>query len=92
MDRKKVLSGGQERNCLHRATSNGAWLSAVPHHINGTELSREAFQDNLCLGYRLMPQDIPVTCDGCGKSLLIDHALSCPKGGLVLERHDGAAK
>ena len=39
-----------------------------------------------------MPQDIPATCDGCGKKFLIDHALSCPKGGLVLERHDDAAK
>ena len=36
----------------------------------------------------MMPQDIPVTCNGCGKRLLIEHALSCPKGGLVLERHD----
>ena len=39
-----------------------------------------------------MPQDIPATCDGCGKKLLIEHDLLCPKGGLVLERHDEAAK
>ena len=39
-----------------------------------------------------MPQDIPATCDGCGKKLSIEHALSCPKGSLVLERHDDAAK
>ena len=39
-----------------------------------------------------MPQDIPATCDGCGKKLLIDHSLSCPKGGLVLARHNDAAK
>ena len=39
-----------------------------------------------------MPQDIPTTCDGCGKKFLIEHSLSCPKGGLVLERHDDAAK
>ena len=38
-----------------------------------------------------MPQDIPVTCDGCGKKLSIEHALSCPKGGLVLARHNNAA-
>ena len=40
----------------------------------------------------MMPQDIPATCDSCGKKFLIEHALSCPKGGLVLERHGDAAK
>ena len=74
------------------ATRNGAWLSAVPHLLNGTELSREEFRDNLRLRYRLMPQDVPATCNGCGKIFLIEHALSCPKGGLDLARHDDTAK
>ena len=39
-----------------------------------------------------MPQDIPVTCDGCGKKFSIKHTISCPKRGLVLARHDDAAK
>ena len=39
-----------------------------------------------------MPQDIPATCDGCGKKFSIEHALSCPKGGLVISRHNDAAK
>ena len=39
-----------------------------------------------------MPQDIPATCDGCGKKFSIEYALSCPKGGLVLARHNDAAK
>ena len=39
-----------------------------------------------------MPQDIPAICNGCGKRFSIEHALSCPKGGLVLERHDDVAK
>ena len=56
------------------------------------ELSWEEFRDNLRLRYGLMPQDIPATCDGCGKKFLIEHALSCPKGGLVLARHNDAAK
>ena len=92
LTRRKELAGGQERNRLHRATGNGAWLSAVPHFFNCTGLSWEEFQDNLRLRYGLMLQDIPATCDGCGKNFLIKHAISCPKGGLVLSRHDGAAK
>ena len=39
-----------------------------------------------------MPQDIPRTCGDCGKRFLLKHALSCPKGGLVLARNDDAAK
>ena len=74
--RRKGLTSSQERNRLHRATRNGACLSAVPHRLNGTELSREEFQDNLRLRYGLMPQDIPTTCDGCGKRFLIEHASS----------------
>ena len=92
LDRHKELAGGQESNCLHRATMNGAWLIAVPHRLNGTELSQEEFRDNLCLRYGLMPQDILATCDGCVKKFLIEHALSCPKGGLVFVWHDNATK
>ena len=39
-----------------------------------------------------MPQVIPATCYGCGKKFLIEHAISCPKGGLVLARHNDTAK
>ena len=39
----------------------------------------------------MMPQDTPATCEGFGKKFSIKHALSCPKGGLVLTRHDEAA-
>ena len=74
--RQKGLAEGQEMNCLHRVTRNGVWLGSISHRINGMELSREKIWDNLCLRYRLMPQDIPVTCDGCGKKLLIENALS----------------
>ena len=90
--KRQEQAGCQEKKRLHRATRNGAWLSAVPHHLNGTKLSREEFRDNLCLRYGLMPQYIPTTCDGCGKKFSIEHSLSCPKGGLVLARHDDAAK
>ena len=61
LDRKKELAGGQDIKRLHRARRNGAWLSAVPHCLNGTELSRDEFQDNLRHRYGLMSQDIPTT-------------------------------
>ena len=92
MARRKELAGGQERNRLHKATRNGGCLIAVTHRLNSTELSQEEFQDILCLRYGLMPQDIPTTCTGCGKKFSFKHALSCPKGGLVLVWHDDATK
>ena len=69
--RQKGLAGVQDRNCPNRATRNRAWISTVPHCLNGTELSREELWDNICLRYGLMPQDIPATCDGCGKRFSI---------------------
>ena len=74
--RQKELAGGQERYRLHRATVNGAWLSSVPHCLNGTELSREEFRDNIRFRYGLMLQDIPTAFDGCSRRILIEHALS----------------
>ena len=75
MARIRELAEGQERNRLHRARRNGAWLFAVPHRLNGTELSREEFWDNLCLKYGLIHQDIPVTSNDCSNKFLIKHAL-----------------
>ena len=43
----KEFVGSQYRNRLHRAPRNGAWISTVPHHLNGTELYWEEFRDNL---------------------------------------------
>ena len=38
---RQEQAGGQEKNSLHRARSNGPWLSDRPHHLNSTEFSRE---------------------------------------------------
>ena len=39
-----------------------------------------------------MPQDSPATYDGCDNKFSIEHALSCPEGGLVLTWDYDAAK
>ncbi len=66
----------------------GAWLLAIPNRFDGTELSREEFQDNLAIRYGLCPRGLPERCDGCNKPFLVEHGLSCKKGGFVGQRHD----
>ena len=78
---RKEQEGCQEKNRLHRATRNGEWLISVPHRINGTELSWGELWDNIRLRYGLMPQDIPATCDGCGKKFSIKHTICCKEVG-----------
>ena len=88
----KELVDGVGLNCLWRSMQNGAWLMDITHHLNGTELSRKEFKDNLLLHYIIVPLNLPIDCDGCGKKFSVPHALSCPKGDLVLERHNDATK
>ena len=40
----------------------------------------------------MIPLELPMACDGYRKKLTDDHAMYCQKGGLVLIRHDNAAK
>ena len=62
-------------NCLWRSAENGVWITSTPHRLNGMELSREEFQDNILLLYGIVPLNLPTECDGCGKKLLVPHAL-----------------
>ena len=47
----------------------------------GFALHKSAFQDALALHYGWLPLCTP-THGACGTSFSVDHALSCPKGGL----------
>ena len=40
LDKQKDMTGGQYRKHLHMETNNGVCLSAIPHCLNITELSR----------------------------------------------------
>jgi hypothetical protein len=76
---------------MKRSQETGAWLTAMPNALNGTELSEEEFRDNLRLRFGLQPLSLPDRCDGCEAKFTVDHALSCKKGGLVLLRHNDVA-
>eukprot|EP00957_Ditylum_brightwellii_P019330 1458794-Ditylum_brightwellii.AAC.1 len=91
--RRKRLEGASAyaTRKLKRGRTTGAWLTIMPNRLNGTELSTEAFRDNLRLRYGYIPLHLSCTCDGCSAKFTVQHALSCPKGGLVLIRHDNTS-
>ena len=92
LTRRKKVSDGAGLNLIRRATENCSWLMAITQRLNVTELSREEFQDNILLWYGIIPLNLPTDCDGYGKNFSVPHALSFSKGGLVLSRHNDAAK
>ena len=64
------------------------WLSIIPTHDNFFAMSSDEFRDALAVRYLFTPTNIPSTCDGCGASFNLCHALNCKKGGLVSARHN----
>ena len=77
-----------ELHRLKRKRKSGRWLTAIPDSLNGTELSRDEFCDNLRLRYSLIPMHQQERCDGCGERFTVGHALDCKCGGLVVWRHN----
>ena len=77
------------RLALDLAVEKGAstWLTALPLDEYGFALHKSAFQDALALRYGWLPLRTPTLC-ACGTSFSVEHALSCPKGGLPSIRHN----
>ena len=77
------------RLALDLAVEKGAstWLTALPLDEYGFALHKSAFQDALALRYGWLPLRAPTHC-ACGTSFSVEHALSCPKGGLPSIRHN----
>ncbi len=85
---KQSLSTTLKRS-MELAQEKGAsdWLTSLPIQEFGFALHKGAFQDALSLSYSWQPSGVPSTC-ACGKQLSVDHALSCPKGGFTITRHN----
>jgi hypothetical protein len=77
-----------DKRRIQRSKKTGAWLTTLPNILNGTDLSAEEFRDGLRLRLGLKPTALPPRCDGCGDHFTTEHAMSCRKGGLILQRHN----
>ena len=53
----------------------------------GFALHKSAFRDALALRYGWSPVDLP-SFSVCGKPFSVEHAISCPKGGFPILRHN----
>ena len=72
---------------MDRTGETGAWLSCIPNHFDGTEVSREEFFDNLAIRYGLCPMELTERCNGCNEPFTVEHGLNCKKGGFVGQWH-----
>ena len=63
------------------------WLTVLPLSEYGFTLHKFAFQDALALHYGWSPSKLPSKCD-CRHAFSVEHALSCPKGGFPILRHN----
>ena len=71
-----------------RGEQTGTWLSVLPSTVHGTELSAQEFGDAILLWYGIIPPNLPATCNGCEAGFILQHALGCKKGGLVIFQHN----
>ncbi|KAL7452949.1 hypothetical protein ACHAXS_000289, partial [Conticribra weissflogii] len=70
-------------NHLEAAKESGAWLTALPCHLNGMHLSPQEFQDMTHLKYGKQPLGLENTCNRCCQMFSVEHTMSCKKSGLV---------
>ncbi len=71
------------------ASQSGAssWLTSLPIKEHGFCLHKGAFVDAMALRYGWTPIKTPTHC-ACGAAFVVDHILSCPRGGFPSLRHN----
>ena len=64
------------------------WLNVLPIARHHFDLTSQEFRDALAIRYKKPLLHIPAHCEGCGSVFDLAHALSCRKGGLIIQRHN----
>ena len=85
----KESSSNTLQPAMDLAQEKGAssWLTTLPLEEFGFTLHNGAFCDAIALRYGWQPSRCPSSC-ACGANFSVEHALSCPKGGFPIVRHN----
>ena len=87
---KASVSPDLLRSTMQARDKAGAssWLNAIPLEEQRLSLNKKQFKDSLRLRYDTQLGDLPSHC-ACGDRFTVNHVLSCKKGAVVEQRHDG---
>uniref|UniRef100_A0A1X7SIH7 Uncharacterized protein n=1 Tax=Amphimedon queenslandica TaxID=400682 RepID=A0A1X7SIH7_AMPQE len=80
VQRRAVMQAKDEKISL--------WLNVLPMTRHEFDLTPQEFRDALAIRYKKPLLHIPSHCDSCGLEFDLAHALSCRKGGLIIQRHN----
>ena len=77
------------KRCLDLAQEKGSslWLATLPIASLGYTLNKQEFLDSIAMRYNWEIRNVASFCE-CGKKNSINHALTCPRGGYTIMRHN----
>ena len=85
--RAKMTPEERKANNLTQIKGASNWLTAKSLKSEQFVLTKREFFDSIAIRYWWQLKHLPNVC-ACGKKLTVEHALSCPKGGFVYQRHN----
>ena len=77
------------KRAVELATEKGSsnWMAVIPLKELDYNLNKKEFRDAIKLRYDWEITDTPMIC-ACGVQFSVDHAMVCPRGGFISQRHD----
>ena len=81
------MSAKEKRQNEIVTNSSSNWLTSLPLEEFNFNLNKMEFWDAIRLRYNWPIPNLPSQC-ACGERFNVQHAMSCKKGGFVIQRHN----
>ena len=85
--RRQMTAEEKQANEISQEKGVSNWLIALPIEEKGFHLCKKEFWDAINVRYGWPLTRLPSKC-ACGSNFNLEHALSCKKGGFVIQRHN----